>query len=182
MTPILHARTYTRRVQTARDHAQSHTWSRTVARTSLQYLGPIRHASGDSRLDPSTHRKRAVDTVSMAQAAAPIVPVPPGTTASKNRAALAVRVARSRGRWQWDVCISQGRIGEASRGHGRERRTSTSNGFENAPPPADAMSSLVLAHHGESRCIPAERQAMARPCQSRPCEDKAARAHGGCPG
>jgi len=88
LTPILHARTYTRRVQTARDHAQSHTWSRTVARTSLQYLGPIQHASGDSRLDPSTHRKRAVDTVSMAQAAAPIVPVLPGTT----RQAMALRM------------------------------------------------------------------------------------------
>ena len=47
--------------------------------------------------------------------------------------------------------ISQSRTGEDSRGQGLERRTLVINPLKEIPPPLDALSSLVLSHHGESR-------------------------------
>ena len=88
-------------------------------------------------------------TISMASNVVPIVPVPPSTTADKSRAAMAVRVARSYGRWQRGVRHAQGRLGEDSRGQGREPRTVTKHSLKDAPPPVNPMSSLVLAHYGE---------------------------------
>ena len=90
-------------------------------------------------------------TISMASNVVPIVPVPPSTTADKSRAAMAVRVARSYGRWQRGVRHAQGRLGEDSRGQGREQRTLARNPLKEMPPPVDALSSLVLSHCGESR-------------------------------
>ena len=46
--------------------------------------------------------------------------------------------------------LSQGRNSEDSRGQGRERRTLARNLSKEMPPPVDALSSLVLSHHGES--------------------------------
>ena len=56
------------------------------------------------------------------------------------------------GRRQWDICISQGRLGEDSQGQGRAQRTLPRHRLKIATPPADGVSSLVLAHYGQSRC------------------------------
>ena len=85
-------------------------------------------------------------TISMASNVALMVPVPPSTTANKSRAAMAVRVARSYGRWQRDVCLSQGRLGEDNRGQANGQRTCTKVGLADAPPPAKPLSSPVLQH------------------------------------
>ena len=85
-------------------------------------------------------------TISMASNVAPMVPVPPSTTANKSRTEMAVRVARSCGRWQRDVSLSQGRLGEDNRGQVKEQRTCTKVGLADAPPPAKPLSSHVLQH------------------------------------
>ena len=85
-------------------------------------------------------------TVSMPSNIAPIVLVPPGTTAGNSHEELAVRLARSRGRWQQDERLSQGRLGEDSRGQAKEQRTCTKAQLADAPPPANPLSSHVLLH------------------------------------
>ena len=94
-------------------------------------------------------------TISMASNIAPMVPVPPSTTANKLRAEISERVASCRGRWMRDVCIAQGRPGTAKQGQGKEGHTCPKNRLSDVSPPTDALSSQVQHRDGEEDCISA---------------------------
>ena len=111
----------------------------------------------------------------------PIVLVPSGTTAGKSHEELAVRLVRSRGRWQQDERLSQGWLGEASRGQAKEQRTCTKAQLADAPPPANPLSSHVLLHGCAIGCASAGALSNVLQDLHSRLARRAARALGGCP-